>query len=75
MLIGQESTNTKCPPPLSLFVNRAAEHKVYWIKKQAVSDTMLEGIIHESFVEPLQSHFAFAAYESGLLDPLCGGTA
>jgi hypothetical protein len=48
---------------------------LYWIKKQAVSDTMLEGIIHESFVDPLQSPFAFAAYESGLLDPLCGGTA
>jgi hypothetical protein len=36
---------------------------------------MLEGIIHGSFVDPLQSPFAFAACESGLLDPLCGGIA
>jgi len=40
-----------------------------------VSDTMLEGIIRESFVDPLQSPFTFAAYESGLLDPLYAGTA
>jgi hypothetical protein len=45
-----------------------------WIKKQAVSGTRLEGIIHESFVDPLHSSIAFAAYESWLHDPLCGGT-
>jgi len=72
MLIGQESTCTKIlpsPPPQS---SRA--QNVYWIKKQAVSDIMLEGIIHESFFDPLQSPFAFVAYER-LPDPLCGGTA
>jgi len=77
MLIGQESTHTKCSLSLSLFFffwsSRA--QSLYWIKKQAVSDTMSEGIIHESSVDSSQSPFAFAAYERGQLDALCGGTA
>jgi hypothetical protein len=78
-LIGQESAYTECfflsfIIYLFIYLWGSRAQSMYWKKKQAVSDTMLEGIIHESIVDLLQSSIAFAAYESGLLDPLCGGS-